>query len=221
MAVTSIVSYKVKPGRDEEFVQAVKEAKPVLESLGVNLKSIRLRRAAIAGANTGLYRLGFEYDDLRSWAATLEREAQDDRYNDILKRTLSEESPATIIGRVITTDLVPIAYASGNQAEGSVVHAITGNIKPGRMDDYIERTNSINQYVLRSGALNIKHTMGSVAGEMTGKIVTVSQYADLGAFAKAWKRNDEPEWRALGNSVAGPDGPIIVEFQSILTNIPL
>ncbi len=221
MAVTSIVSYQVKSGRDEEFIARMREAKAIVARLAVGQRSMRLWRATIAGANTGLYRASFEYDDLSSWAATLEREEHDAAFSETLKRAQSADSPASFAGRSLQNDLLPVAYASNSSAKGKIMQITAGHIKPGRMEDFVSRLADVNQFVLRSGALSARHTITIVGGQMTGLVVSFGEYADMGAFAEAWKRNDDPEWQALVKASRASDSPVTMEFQSILMEVQL
>ena len=85
MGAIAVITRREEPGRRDDFIALFKETKEVVESLAVNLRSIRLFRNTIAGADTWAYQALFEYDDLASWAATVEREQQDSRYNELAR----------------------------------------------------------------------------------------------------------------------------------------
>jgi hypothetical protein len=89
------------------------------------------------------------------------------------------------------------------------------------MDDFLRQLADVNQFVLRSGALCARNLSVLVGGAQTGSVVSLSEYTDMAAFGNAWKRNDDPEWRALVTTVTGPDGPAIVEFQALVTEVAL
>jgi hypothetical protein len=218
MAVISTIAYQVEQGREADFLATVKEARAVIEPLAVNLKSIRLRRAAIAGQDSGIYRVAFEYEDLASWAQTVSREEKDPGFN-ALARKGAASGVATIVDRALLTQIAPPA-ASG-APRGNVTQVAAGRVKPGRMDDFIRQTADVNQFLLRSGALNTRHFSVIVGGAQTGTVITLSEYADMAAFGNAWKRNDDPEWRALVEAIAGPDGPVTVAFQALVTEVEL
>lgn len=221
MAVVSVVSWQVKPGRREDFLASARESKAVIEPLGVNLRSIRLFFGVVAGPNSGIHRVSFEYDDLASWAATVEREAQDAGFAALVEKGSSPDSAATLSSRALLTEIGP-GIAPGSAAGGSVRRVVTGRVKPGRMADYLARSADINQYVLRSGALSVRRFMALVAGENSGTVFSIVEYADMNAFAAAWQtRSADPEWPALVEAVAGADGPVVPRSHSLATEIPL
>jgi hypothetical protein len=74
MAMLSMVTADIKPGRMEEFLTAAKELKAAEEQTATNLRTMRLFIAQVAGAETGRIALKFEYDDLASWGATVDAE---------------------------------------------------------------------------------------------------------------------------------------------------
>lgn len=221
MAVLSVTGYQIKPGRRDEFIEMARESKAIIEPLAVNLRSMRLTQASLAGAQTGLVRGSFEYDDLASWAATVEREAKDERFNALVAKLFGPDSPATPIERGLASEIVPAA-TSGGTTRGSVLSVAAGQVKPGRLDDYIAMTADINQHLLRSGALRARHFLSLVGGPNVGQATLIVDYADMNAFATAWQtRSDDPEWRALVDAATGADGPIALSGQVLATQIPL
>jgi hypothetical protein len=74
MAAISQITYQVKPGRMEDFLAAARELKGAIERLGVNVRAVRLFEAEVAGPHSGRVVLSFEYADLASWGATVDRE---------------------------------------------------------------------------------------------------------------------------------------------------
>ena len=77
MAVLSIVTVRVKPGRMADFVAGMKELREIENRLGSNLRSMRLFEARVGGPEPGLVSVVFEYDDLASWGATVDAELRD------------------------------------------------------------------------------------------------------------------------------------------------
>jgi hypothetical protein len=78
MAMLSVVTARIKPGRMDEFVNDVKELKKTEERVATNLRGMRLFVAQVSGRNTGLVSLMFEYADLASWGSTLDAELSED-----------------------------------------------------------------------------------------------------------------------------------------------
>ncbi len=104
MAVLSVVTVRVKPGRKADFVAGLKELKEIENRLGSNLRSMRLFEARVGGSQPGLMSVVFEYDDLASWGATVDAEPRDrafqsltgpsaDDPDELLDQTLYVEEP--------------------------------------------------------------------------------------------------------------------------------
>lgn len=83
MAVLSVVTVRVKPGRMADFVAGMKELKEIEDRLGSNLRSMRLFEARVGRPQVGLVSIVFEYDDLASWGAAVDAELRDRAFLDL------------------------------------------------------------------------------------------------------------------------------------------
>ncbi|MEZ4569769.1 MAG: hypothetical protein R2849_05460 [Thermomicrobiales bacterium] len=218
MSVSSLVTYQVKPGRMDDFLASIREAKEVIEGLAVNLQSIHAFRAAVAGANTGRVHVEFVYGDMSDWGETYVREMNDPDFNAMLSRATGPNSPAELIGRGLQAEIGP----SAGSGTGSVIHAAVGTAKPGRMNDYLSLIDDINGKVLEHGAERVRHLMMTAAGPLTGYIVALTEYRDMAALGEVWvSETNDPTYGPLIESIIGPDGPIVPQSQAILTRLPL
>lgn len=218
MGAISVVTYQVKPGRMDDFLSNGREAKSVIEGLAVNLQSIRAFRSSISGPNTGNVAVVFEYGDVSDWGNTIVREADDPTFNELVKKGMGPDSPATIIARGLHTEIAP----SAGNGTGSVVQISLGRIKPGRLDDFVSIVKEGSQMVIASGAERTRHFMVTVGGPNTGRVYIATEYRDMAAFGEAWqKHNSDPEWRKVVDATIGPDGPATLESQSLFTEIQL
>jgi hypothetical protein len=104
MAVLSVVTVEVAPGRMEDFLGAVRTLKAIEDRLAVNLRSMRLFEAEVAGEGTGRVSLVFEYADLGSWGTTVDRERQDTAYQTMMQSD-PEGEIVTIVDRALYTEL--------------------------------------------------------------------------------------------------------------------
>lgn len=216
MAVLSIVTYEIKPGRFGQWCDMLTESKKVIEGLAVNLSSIRAFRWAIGGPMTGLVGVVFEYGDVTDWGETVLREENDETFNQLLARGMGEDSPAKLVSRGIHTE---IAHGAGN-GTGSVVQIATGRIRSGKRQDFIDQVTDANDTFIASGAERVRHFSVAVGGPNTGIVYAAIEYPDMAAFGESWhKRNSDPEWTKGVQALSGPDGPYDPEGIVLLTEI--
>lgn len=104
MAVLSVVTFEVAPGRMDDFLTAARKLQAIEARLAVNLTSMRLFEAEVAGEGSGQVSLVFEYADLGSWGATLDRERQDEEFLALLASD-PEGEVATMVDRALYSEL--------------------------------------------------------------------------------------------------------------------
>jgi hypothetical protein len=105
MAVIEVISYEVKPGRQDEFVKVAKELKVILERIDVGLVSLRLMSATIAGATSGRFTLVAEYDSFTSWGKSMEKEAADPALNELAQQAGGPDGVPTLVNRTLVTEI--------------------------------------------------------------------------------------------------------------------
>jgi hypothetical protein len=106
MAVISVVGFAVRSGRMDDLVAGVKELKPIVERLGVNLKEVRVFQNLVGGQSSGTVAVTFEYADLASWGATNDRELQDPAWLAVVARLSGPDASATVVSRELYTEIV-------------------------------------------------------------------------------------------------------------------
>jgi hypothetical protein len=102
MAVLSMITIRVKPGRTEEFLGLVRELGEIEARVGANLRSMRLFESLVGGAEPGQLALLFEYDDLASWGATVDAERKDESFN---AQVGSADDPAETVGQTLFVEI--------------------------------------------------------------------------------------------------------------------
>lgn len=218
MATVSLITYRVKPGRMDDFMERTREAKRVVEGLATNLHSIRAFHSTVSGPNSGNVHVEFTYGNVADWGETFVREADDPGYNAMVARAMGPDAAAELVGRGIQTEIGPTAGST----TGSAMQAAIGKPKPGRMDEYLEHIGDINQLLTAHGASRVRHLLMSVAGTFTGNVVVLSEYPDMAALGQAWvDRSNDPAWGELVGTILGADGPMSLVSQSIVNELPL
>ena len=116
MAVLSVVTFHVSPGRMDDFLAAVRTLEEIEGRLAANLVSMRVFEAEVAGRGSGRVSLVFEYADLASWGATVDREREDAAYLALVGSD-PEGDVATLVDRALYTE-IPIAQADQDGGSG-------------------------------------------------------------------------------------------------------
>ena len=116
MAVLSVVTFHVSPGRMDDFLAAVRTLEEIEGRLAANLVSMRVFEAEVAGRGSGRVSLVFEYADLASWGATVDREREDAAYLALVGSD-PEGDVATLVDRALYTE-IPIAQADQDEGSG-------------------------------------------------------------------------------------------------------
>jgi hypothetical protein len=216
MSIVSVHNFEVQPGRTDDFIALMREGKPHVERLAVNLESIRLFRVATAGPQTGNVILAAEYADRQSYAATITNEAQDADFQNLLRRSFGPDAPATEIGHTIHVDLIPPVGSRSTRAishGGRVLWVALADVKPGRLDDLVAVNRAASELAHAAGAERVTCRAITIGGPMTNTVVSVAQYADLAAWAEcapgSEKLANNPDWQDLVTTVLGPDGPVV------------
>ncbi len=219
MTVMSVVTWRVKPGRMDDFLTNASQAQEVILRLATGLNEHRYWRRVVGGPLTGDVLATFTYDSLTDWATTVEREAADPDFNALVAQGSGPDAPAELMARTVWAE---IFEASGDRA-GSVMQASIGRVKPGRYQDYIGMLGKLNDLAMRHGALRIRHGQAIVGGPATGAVAVTGEFADMADFGQAWQnRNSDPEFSQTVAALTAPDGPVTPDGGiSILSEIRL
>ena len=116
MAVLSVVTFHVSPGRMDDFLALVRTLQEIENRLAANLVSMRVFEAEVAGRGSGRVSLVFEYADLASWGATVDREREDAAYL-ALAGSDPEGDVATLVDRALFTE-IDLAQTGLEQGSG-------------------------------------------------------------------------------------------------------
>jgi hypothetical protein len=104
MAVLSVTTFAVSPGRMDDFLAAVRTLQAIEARLAVNLVSMRLFEGEVAAEDSGRVSLVFEYADLGSWGMTVDRERADAEFQALLGADPDGEI-ATMVDRSLYTEV--------------------------------------------------------------------------------------------------------------------
>jgi hypothetical protein len=105
MIVREVLMFEIKPGRYDDFVSQARELKGMLERVDVGLTSVRLSSALIGGTNSGRVSLVAEYDNITSWATSIENEFNDPTLNQWADKATGPDAAATLVNRVLVREI--------------------------------------------------------------------------------------------------------------------
>lgn len=191
MAVLNDVQFDVKPGRVGEFVEVMAENVRVIERLG---GKARLLRATLAGPTSGKHTLVVEgAETVAEWGGFWDAYWNDPESQRLVERSRNDPTYEGRPRYLLAADLVePL----GSGERGRVLHAVTNEVIPGRMDDFLELSELWRKAALDSGALNVRLLRILIGGEGSGLVVGVGEYRDMAAFGEAFhKRTTDPEFQ--------------------------
>lgn len=220
MTVASVYTYAVKPGGMADFQSGLKEARSIIERLGTGIKEVRAFRTIVGGPSSGQITFRIIYDSLSSYATTIEAEAEDDEFQEMVRRVASPDAPATLVTHGLATDLLEPA---GN-GTGSVVLTVMAQVKPGRLGDLIGPLRQSTEHALSHGARRVTHRRVSVAGPATGVVVSAYEVDDLATWAASRDALATSDTMREVSATLGSEGsPLVPGTMSValMTEIPI
>jgi uncharacterized protein (DUF1330 family) len=103
MAVRSVSIFQIHPGKRQDFLKNLAEAKKILERLGARY---RVAQTTIGGPNTGNVVVALEFDDMAAFATFMQKAQGDSDWQAFQARTNDATDPATtLVSRSLLTDL--------------------------------------------------------------------------------------------------------------------
>ncbi|MEZ4522466.1 MAG: hypothetical protein R3A46_12605 [Thermomicrobiales bacterium] len=88
---------------------------------------------------------------------------------------------------------------------------MVGQAKSGRLHEFVDRLEAINERVMAHGATGVRHTRNAISGPATGTLNTRSSFADLASWAEAMDNlaQDEAWQQLIFRELLSTDGPLI------------
>ncbi len=103
MAIRNVSIFQVHPGRRQEFLKEVAEAKKILERLGV---SFRAAETIVGGPNTGNFVVALEFNDMAAFAGFTQKAQADSEWQAFQAKLNGTSSPTrTLLSRSLLTDV--------------------------------------------------------------------------------------------------------------------
>lgn len=104
MAAMTLTAWKVTPGKQQEFLATIAEAKAIHERLGGR---VRVWLATGAGPNAGNIWYVIEHDDLAAYASFTQQLQADPEWQTCWAGLQSADPCATLLGNSLATEFAP------------------------------------------------------------------------------------------------------------------
>ena len=193
--VIQVFTVAVKPGKLEDYQEAVEELRSVMERLG-SPGVVRMWRATVAGPDSGNVIVGVEYPNQDSWAADTTKLQADEEYQDIIDDL---HKIRRIESNAMWRDISPNPAPAGKPGSGTVLAITAVAVEPGKVAEYrkrVGRAQGISERLGLQSRPRMWHAV--VAGENTGGVVVGVEYPSLTAYMKeTGKLAGDAEWQKL------------------------
>ena len=104
MAVATVTTFEIRPGRNEEFNKQVAEAKKLHERLGGR---VRVWAATLAGPNAGQVIYVIEHNDLAAFASFSQKMQADSAWLAFAAKVFTADPTGTMVGGSLVTEVTP------------------------------------------------------------------------------------------------------------------
>ena len=175
-------------------------------------ETVRAWQATLAGQAAGTVLVGIEYPSLAAFAESTAKIQEDAEWQKLIAgldgiRTIQSSSLYRNI--------------SGEAAEvtaDSVLQTVAVRVKPGKLDEYVDRVNALQKVSDRLGVTStIRMWRATAAGDATGTVVVGLLHPSLTAWAdNGTKMQGDAEWQQL---IAGLDDIRTIVSSSIFRSV--
>lgn len=193
-AVLQAVAVRVSPGEMDEYLSRVKKLQGMMDRLETG-SSMEVWQVTAAGPGTGTTLVVLEYPSLVGYAEGTVKTQEDEELQELIG-DLDE------LRTIQSSSLYRQVSGPGRERDvptGSVLQTVSVRVKPGRLDDYIKKTEKLRKISERVGATNtIRVWQATAAGETTGTVVVGLLYKDLATYAaESTKVQADAEWQKV------------------------
>ena len=104
MAVATVTTFQVRPGRNVEFMAQVAEGKKNHERLGGR---VRVWMSTFAGPNAGQAIYVIEHKDLAAYASFSQKMEADPAWQAFVAKVFTGDPTGTLVGQSLVTEVTP------------------------------------------------------------------------------------------------------------------
>lgn len=221
MAVRQVVQWEPNPGRGNDMVGYMAEAKKIHEGLGWRVRAWQTIAAGISGPRVSYV---LESDNMAAFLGSLEKGRTSEAWTGFVQRVLNSPTPsATQISSAITTEVPGLESGPLTAAPGSMMASVfQWQIRPGKLQEFLDlsRTEAKPLANAMGAALSVSTT--NYAGAGTGIVSGVFLFDSIGEMTKFQEKAAvNTAWQALLKKGQAADFSATVIFSALVGEIPI
>ena len=214
MSVMMLGMYRIKPGRQQDWLDAAQEFRKHVRRLG-GRAPYRLVRQTFAGEMSGGYVSRTEFDDLAALGDFIARRNNDPEAQPLLASVQSDDFPAVVTAHHVYQFLYEVGDLDGEQV-GNAIWRRTWQIKPGRLNDALALSEESAARAMQHGARSVRVVRNVFGGPMTGLYSTFSRFDSLSALGAEIDRSaTDPTVQSLIRRANAEDSPFTPVGQGV------
>jgi hypothetical protein len=204
MTVTSIRAFEVKPGRQEELISVLGDAKRLFEANG---STTRAATTFYGGETTGRITMLNAFNDLTAMSTFLQTIQALEAPNPIAAALAGDDAPATMISASVLNDITPKPQST-LVTERPIANVLAIQTAPGQRDAVVEAMGAL-QEVAESRGGEVRLGQLQWAGPLTGALILAVSYESGEALAEAQAAREASSDRPLGPLMASGAAQIV------------
>ena len=193
-AVLSSVGVRVNPGQMDKYMSQVKKLQGAMKRLEAG-SNVEAWQVTAGGPATGTTFVALEYPSLVAYAESTAKTQGDAEFQKLISGLdeLRSVQSSSLYRQVSSPG------RAGDVATGSMLQSVAVRVKPGRLDDYVAKIESLRKIAERLGTSNTMRVwQATAAGDATGTVVVGVLYKDLVTYAAdSTKIQSDSEWQGL------------------------
>lgn len=203
----SYTSWRVTPGRTQDFLKPVGRGKSIHESLGAQAI---LASFGNAGSATGVYGYGLLFPDLPAWGAFSDALIKNPDWLQLVNQHVDTPSPAaTVVSQQVFVDQ-PGFETTRPEPGTFVVSYAFQQTASARAADVLSLSAENRDLWLKHGALAVSFQRAFIGGELTLNYSLVIAFPSAEAYANCWQSySADSKTQDLLERTFGPGSPLM------------
>jgi hypothetical protein len=216
MAVASQTQWRVTPGKQQEFMTNITQAKKIHQRLG---GKVRVFLNSFGGPDTGTLVYRIEHADMATFAAFSDRMQADPEWQQLWSSVQGQSGPvATMTANSLLVEM-PLPGGSGAvDAPSGAMAVVILQPAPGRQQQLQADIADAARIVESTGG-RVRVWQAAWAGPRAGTFIITTSSADIGAFAASYQKlQASSEWQQF-QARAAASGNLTLLSQSLVTEL--
>ncbi len=217
MTVATVTQWSVTPGKLQEFMPNVAQAKKIHQRHG---GQVRVLQNSFGGEFTGRISYVIEHADLAAFASFSHKLQADAEWQKLWANANSGSPSGTMVGNSLLNELSANGGGGGqsNARPGAVFVVAVLRPTPGRMQESQASVTEASRMLTATGA-KVRVWQATLAGAQAGTVLVTSELADISSLGTALQKlQSGSEWQQFQQRV-GAAGHTTLVSQSLFTEL--